>query len=95
MPICLLPSTHWTGSAVRPPVERGIEHGVSERDGELAARGAPLVATEPVMATTRQAALLRDVAFYTACRAGGFSPTEAMTQLPSFGRPHEGDRVMG
>jgi hypothetical protein len=93
MPICLLPSTHRTGSAVRPPVERGIEHGVSERDGELAARGAPLAATEPVIATTRQAALLRDIAFYTSYRAGGFSPTEAMTQLPSFGH-HEGCWVM-
>ena len=40
---------------VRPPVERGIEHGVSERDGELAARGAPLAAPEPVAAATRQA----------------------------------------
>ena len=41
------------------------------------------------------AALMRDIAFYTSYRAGGSSPTEAMTQLPSFGRAHEGDRVMG
>ena len=74
-------------------MERGIEHGVSERDGELAARGAPLVATEPVIATTRQAALLRDIAFYTSYRAGGYSPTETMTQLPSFGH-REGCWVM-
>ena len=32
------------------------------------------------------AALMRDIAFYTSYRAGGFSPAEAMTQLPSFGR---------
>ena len=32
------------------------------------------------------AALMRDIAFYTSYRAGGLSPTEAMTQLPSFGR---------
>jgi hypothetical protein len=64
---------------------------VSERDGNLAARGAPLAASEPVMATTWQAALLRDVAFYISYRAGGFSPTEAMTQLPSFGHAHGGD----
>jgi hypothetical protein len=74
-------------------VERGIEHGVSERDGELAARGSPLAATEPVIATTRQAALLRDIAFYTSYRAGGYSPTETMTQLPSFGH-REGCWVM-
>jgi hypothetical protein len=39
-------------------VERGIEHGVSERDGELAARGALLAATEPVVTMTRQVASL-------------------------------------
>ena len=41
------------------------------------------------------AALMRDIAFYTSYRAGGASPTEAMTQLPSFGRAHEGDRLIG
>src|SRR5918997_1791500 len=30
VPICLLPSTHGTGSPVCPLVERGIEHGESE-----------------------------------------------------------------
>jgi predicted PurR-regulated permease PerM len=35
------------------------------------------------------AALMRDIAFYTSYRAGGFSRTEAMTQLPSFSH-HEG-----
>jgi predicted PurR-regulated permease PerM len=34
------------------------------------------------------AALMRDIAFYTSYRAGGLSPTEALSQLPSFGR-HE------
>ena len=34
---------------VRSLVERGIEHGVSERDSEVAARGAPLAAPEPVV----------------------------------------------
>jgi predicted PurR-regulated permease PerM len=41
------------------------------------------------------AALMRDIAFYISYRAGGCSPTEAMTQLPSFRRAHEDDRVMG
>lgn len=34
------------------------------------------------------AALMRDIAFYTSYRAGGLSTTEALSQLPSFGR-HE------
>src|SRR5215211_8267269 len=41
------------------------------------------------------AALMRDIAFYISYRAGGCSPTEAMTQLPSFRRAHEGDGVIG
>jgi predicted PurR-regulated permease PerM len=36
-------------------VERGIEHSVSERDSEVATRGAPLAAPEPVMMTIPQA----------------------------------------
>jgi hypothetical protein len=55
MPASLLPSIYRAESAVRPPVERGIEHGVSERDSEVAARGAPLAAPEPVMMTIPQA----------------------------------------
>ena len=30
------------------------------------------------------AALMRDIAFYTSYRAGGLSPAEAMSHLPSF-----------
>src|SRR5215216_5289484 len=54
VPICLLPSVQCTGSTVRPPMECGFEHGVSERDGELATREAPPAVTEPVIAATRQ-----------------------------------------
>jgi predicted PurR-regulated permease PerM len=40
---------------VRSLVERGIEYGVSKRDSEVAARGAPLATPEPVVVTTPQA----------------------------------------
>ena len=42
------------------------------------------------------AALLRDIAFYISYRAGGLSPTEAITRLPSFARHKgdDGDRVL-
>ena len=74
------------GWFLAPRIQGGSVHFTSSATLLILAVGGAIAGAMGVILALPSAALLRDIAFYTSYRAGGLSPSEALSHLPSFQR---------